>query len=153
MQKLLSLLNENLIFINMNVSTNKEAIERMSQKMSEYGYVKESFQKAVLQREANYPTGLETNVTGVAIPHTDAVHVIKEAIAIGVLDSPVKFNMMGMNDQTVNVEIIFLLAISETHGQLQALQELMSLFQSPTSLKKLKEAKSAREIIETIKNI
>ena len=44
---------------------------------------------------------------GIAIPHTDKEHVIKGAVAIGVLKEPVHFYQMGTNDENVSAKLIF----------------------------------------------
>ncbi len=122
----------------------------MADQMCRLGFVKESYSGAVLKREESFPTGLQTVSLGIAIPHTDAEHVNKETVAVAVLKSPVLFNMMGMDNQEIGVDIIFMIAIKEPHGQLRILQELTDLFQNEECLRKLKLAVTENEVISIL---
>ncbi|MEX2105244.1 MAG: PTS sugar transporter subunit IIA [Bacilli bacterium] len=151
MEQLIKILDTQLIFLNIDVSTKTEVIQRMAEQMCRLGFVKESYSEAVLKREESFPTGLQTTSLGIAIPHTDAEHVNKETVAVAVLKSPVLFNMMGMDDQEIGVDIIFMIAIKEPHGQLRILQELTGLIQNAECLQKLKLAETEDEVISILK--
>ena len=47
-------------------------LRKLSQKLIQKGYVKDSFEAALLEREKEFPTGLQLENTAVAIPHTYA---------------------------------------------------------------------------------
>jgi len=64
------------------------------------GYVSEEFAEDVWEREKIFPTGLPTQPFGVAIPHADPDHVKQSAVCLGILNSPVFFNQMGMESST-----------------------------------------------------
>ena len=51
-------MKESLIFRDLQVSDNKEALEILGNAMLQEGYVMEDFPVAVWQREQNFPTGL-----------------------------------------------------------------------------------------------
>ena len=57
-----------------------ETLEAMGKLMVEKGFVKESYIEAVQEREKVFPTGLPMEALGVAIPHTDSIHVNKKAV-------------------------------------------------------------------------
>ena len=84
-------LNDNLVFHNLKASDNIEVLQLMGDAMIQEGYGEEGFTEAILKREKDYPTGLDVNGIGVAIPHTDAEHVKKEGISIAVLNPPIEF--------------------------------------------------------------
>ena len=46
------------------------------------GYSRSDYVEALKQREAQFPTGLDINGFGVAIPHTDAGYVLHETEGI-----------------------------------------------------------------------
>ena len=121
----LKLLDQNLVMINLEAETQQEALEKLAGRLYETGYVKETYAQAILEREKVFPTGLPTEGYGVAIPHTDVEHVHKPAVALGILQKPVKFNLMGdLNPESqVDVQIMFMLAIKEPHMQLELLQD------------------------------
>ncbi|MBU5439099.1 PTS sugar transporter subunit IIA [Tissierella sp. MSJ-40] len=144
---------EDLILFNMEAKDNKDAIEQLANKLLSKGIVKESFVEAIKAREDNYPTGLPTETIGVAIPHTDAIHVNEGALAIGLLKEPVAFQMMGMPEETVNVSVIFMMALNEAHGHLEMLQKLMGIFQEKELLIKINEAKTPEEIAEVLSDV
>ena len=68
------------VFVIEGEARNKEEALRLTfQKLYEEGLVKESFYEGCVEREKQFPTGLDTPVP-VAIPHTDSVHVISPAV-------------------------------------------------------------------------
>lgn len=102
------------------------------------GDVTATFYENVLKREESFPTGLPTEPYGVAIPHTDAIHVKKNRIAIATLKQPIKMNVMGgTSDDFVEVSIVFLLALGESNKQLNILQNLMQVLPNQEALEKI----------------
>ena len=79
--------------------------------------------QALKDREAEFPTGINTGEKGVAIPHTDVSHVNKKGIAIATLKQPVEFVEMGTDDEYVNAQVVFMLAVDEK-GHLELLQAI-----------------------------
>ena len=148
---LIGLLKQDHIKCNLEVSNAKEAIEALTALLVKTGHVKPEFAVDVWQRELIFPTGLPTQPFEIAIPHADADHVNQSAVAIGIVNHPVSFFQMGMdNDVKTNAKIIFLLAIKEKEKQVEMLQQLMSLIQSPHLLERLTTLNNAHDIIKTI---
>lgn len=145
-----TILQEDLVAINLAAESKKEAICELSKLLQKKGYVKESFPQAVADREEHFPTGLPTSLYGVAIPHTDSHHVLRTGIAVGILKHPTEFTIMGTTDQIVQVEVVLLLAIQDPAGHIQVLQQLMEVFQLPEALRQLKSAKSKKEVVQTL---
>ena len=52
-------LNDNLVFHNLKASDNIEVLQLMGDAMIQEGYGEEGFTEAVLEREKDYPTGLD----------------------------------------------------------------------------------------------
>lgn len=144
------LFNESLVLLNVKAETAEEAIKESADWLVNNNYVKNSFTKAIIDREKTFPTGLPTEGVGVAIPHTDSEHVLKPAVLISVLQEPVKFKMMGMPDNNVDVKIVFMLAMNKVDLQLEILQNLMNLLQSKELLLKINNCKNAEEVIKTV---
>ncbi|MCC0648256.1 PTS sugar transporter subunit IIA [Clostridioides sp. ZZV15-6598] len=130
----MQIISSNLIFKDIEVSSNEDALKFLGQRLFNEQYVKEGYTEAVIAREKKYATGLPTGVYGVAIPHTDIVHVNEPGIAIGILNEPVKFIMMGTDDTEIDVKVIFMLAVKEPQEQLQLLERLMTIFQDENML-------------------
>ncbi|CDQ38451.1 MULTISPECIES: PTS sugar transporter subunit IIA [Virgibacillus] len=138
--------DQSIIQVDLDVTSNQEALENMAATMAEKGFVTESFKDALINREAAFPTGLPTQGVSVAIPHTDIEHVIKKSISVAILKKPVEFGIMGDLDSTTPVKIIFLLAMDETHAQLVLLQQLMQVFQNEEQLTYLANQKDKQNI-------
>lgn len=144
--------DENLVMIDIEASTDKEALDILGKKLLEQGVVKESYLPAVQAREVEYCTGLQFEEMGIAIPHTDTEHVNEGAIGIGILKKPVTFQSMGMPDVPVEVEIMFMMAMKEAHTQIEFLQALMTIFQTEGRLKALKNCKTSKEVSDTFQS-
>ena len=117
----------------------------MADNLHRLGYVKDTYKKAVIEREKVFATGLPTLIGGVAIPHTDIQHVDIPAISIARLNKAVDFVIMGDDSNTVKVDLIFMLA---KYAQLELLQSLMGILQDENALNYIKNEKS----IDNIKN-
>lgn len=141
MQLLKEELDKGYLVARVDTTEKFETLQAMGNVLVEKGLVKESYPMAVQEREKVFPTGLPMEAMGVAIPHTDSIHVNKKAIMCGILDHPIDFVVMGDDEATVSVEIIFMLAILKPEDQILMLQRLVEVCQSPQVLKKIKEAK------------
>ncbi|GAB3055727.1 PTS sugar transporter subunit IIA [Salinicoccus sesuvii] len=139
-----------ICFINEQKSK-EETLKIMFNNLYERGVVKESYFKALLDREIQYATGLQTVSYGVAIPHTDYEHVNDEKISIGILENPVVFEHMGMPEISVDVEVIFMLAIKKPENQIGVLQIIMDLIQKEELLKSIKHAENKEAVINIIR--
>jgi PTS system galactitol-specific IIA component len=140
------IISQNLIISQMQAKSWQIVIQELGGKLQQNGYVKESYIKAVIEREGNFPTGLPLGVINVAIPHTDVEHVIEPAIAVATLAQPVLFGNMGEQGNMLEVSVVFLLAMKEPHAQVGLLQSLVSAFQNPEVLQSLLQAESESEI-------
>ena len=83
------------------------------------GYSRSDYVEALKQREAQFPTGLDINGFGVAIPHTDAGYVLHETEGIMTLKHPVTFIQMGSDDTQVEVKVVFMLAIEDPKNHIK----------------------------------
>lgn len=131
-------MTDELLFLNVSeIKGKKEALTFLSQQLTQKGYVTEEFTDAIISREAIFPTGLQFEHYGVAIPHTDSDYVRETKIAIMTLKEPVSFIQMATEDQAVDVRVIIMLAIKEAHAQLDMLQRIIGFLQDPERVSKL----------------
>lgn len=142
--------DESVILMEVKGETKEAVLEEMGNNLVQKGLVKDSFVEAVIAREKEFATGLPTAGVAVAIPHTDVEHVNTKTISVGILKKPVAFGIMGEEEEMVNVELVFMLAMNETHSQLALLQKLMEIFQNEETLKYLMKETDATRIKETI---
>ena len=144
-------LRESLIFTNLEAKTYEDVMRAVGQKVTAEGFAKESYVDALISREKDFPTGLDIDGFGVAIPHTDVSHVNKAATAIAILKNPVTFVQMGTDDDYVDAKVVFVLAVDDPKGHLEQLQRIISIIQDKNVLEKLTQANEASEIINVIK--
>ena len=151
---LIDLLKKDHVLVGGEAADAYDAIGKLTAVLVNTHHVTPEFADDVWEREKTFPTGLPTQPLAVAIPHADPDHVNQSAVCIGVLNSPVQFSQMGTDGSTVlDVIIIFLLAIKEKEKQVEMIQQLMTLIQSPELLDGLSRVKSASEAMRLIKKI
>ncbi len=152
--KIEDLLFEDLINFDLEAENYKEVIQKIGKDAFQKGYVTKDFSEAVIKREELYPTALPTEVLKVAIPHPmERDSVLKSAIIVTKLKKPVDFVLMGSDNELVPVNIVFTLAINGTEHQLTILQKLVSLFSVPESMKKIDQAATSKEMMDTLKSL
>jgi PTS system galactitol-specific IIA component len=143
-------LQENLVIVPMQARDAADAIGQLGARLQAGGYVRDSWIEAVIEREQAFATGLPTPGIGVAIPHADVEHVLKQAIAVGVLERPVEFGEMGGSpDSKVAVRIVCALAVAHAEAVITVLQHLVSVFQQPDILTQIAAAQTSAEVVTT----
>lgn len=134
-----------------DISNQSEALETLATKLFQKDVVKESYLKAIKDREKEFPTGLLMGGDiGIAIPHTDAEHVLENQIALMTLDSSVDFKQMADDTTNVPVDIIFMLALKDSESQLDTLQKLMSMGQDEEILKQIIASNNEDEVLNIL---
>src|SRR5690606_19615817 len=108
-----TLLDPAFVRVDVTAPDRDALLSSMADDLAAAGYVKDSFKAALLAREERFPTGLPTQGLRVAIPHTDVEHVNSSFISIARLASPIAFHEMGANARTVDVDLVFMLAIAD----------------------------------------
>lgn len=139
-------IDESIILVKETVTDKEEIIRKLGGLLFDNGFVKDTYIQAVIDRELVYPTGLKARVTGVAVPHTDTQHVIKPAVAIATLKTPVIFNGMGAPETEVTVDIVLMLAIHDPKLVVNVLRKVIFVIEDDKSLKNLLAANSKTEI-------
>ena len=140
------IIQPDLIILNLNCKTSEEVIRQLGQMLEDRGLVKAGFVQSILKREKEYPTGLPTGGTAVAIPHTNADFVLKSAMITAILAAPVPFCNMANPDESLPVRIVFMLAIKEPAFQVVWLKELMGLLRKSGQLQKMLELNDVNSI-------
>jgi PTS system galactitol-specific IIA component len=139
---------EDLVIAPMQAERAEDAITQLGTRLRAGGFVKDSWTQATIEREKTFSTGLPTAEIGVAIPHADVEHVLRQAIAVGVLAEPLAFGEMGSPDSTVPVRIVCALAVARSELLVTLLRQLVEMFQSPLVLRQIATATSPAEIVE-----
>lgn len=144
--------DESVTFFKLEVEERSEILKVMAQALYEKGLVMETFEKAVLEREEVFPTGLPLGTYGVAIPHTDAEHVVRSQMAFASLKNPVTFRMMGTGEN-MEVSLVFMLALKQSDDQLTMLQRLVEIFQDATRLEEFAACQSHEEFKQVLHKV
>ena len=135
-------LEENLVELDVEVSSADEAIRAAGKLLVEGGVVEESYVEAMVQSyHANGPYFVLA--PRIALPHARPEDGVNEAsVSFVRLASPVVFGN-ATNDP---VNLVFALGASSSDAHLEILQKLMTLLSSQENVKKLMEIRSYSEI-------
>jgi len=130
-----------------------QVLQQLAEILIEKGYADRELSTAIIEREREFPTGLELKEgVNVAIPHADAKYVRKPAIVVAKLAKPVKFQHM-VDKKEIDVDTIFLLALNDPHSQIQTLQKLASSFEDEKILSRIKFVKNSEELAGFLKEV
>ncbi len=130
--------NESLIAFDLQARNAKEVIDLLSGSMYAQGLVSAEYGAQTWARELEHPTGLPTKPFCIAFPHADAQGVNRSALGVAVMHQPVKFQNMADPDESLDVELIFMLANRDPEEQIQTLRNLAVLFGQPEKLVELR---------------
>lgn len=143
--------SEEIAFFNQSCSSKEEALKKLADDFLAKGLVKDTFFQAVIDREKDYPTGLDINGIGVAIPHTDGIHIITPQIGFMSLKEPIIFKDMVDANHEIEVSTIFMLGLLKSEQQVEMLQKLVELFQDEVLFKKVIACKNIDEFKDIMK--
>ncbi len=138
--------------INLSGNSAEEILKKMSSCLRDNGYVKDSHIQAVVDREKVFPTGLQFEKCGVALPHADCCHVNKPMIAVSTLEKPIVFKSMADGVEDIPVQLVVMLAMNKSENQLQLLSQLMETMQDISFMEKILQAKTPEEIALLMQN-
>ena len=144
-------INKELILNELQARSPEEVLSALSDRLCEKGFVKASFKEAVIERERTFPTGLPSQIP-VAIPHTDAEHNLHSALAMAVLKEPVLFHLMGSDEDTIPVRLVFMLTLSEPEAPANWIGRLTDLIRNRPLLESLITARSSKKMAELLRH-
>lgn len=144
-------LDSRLVAMEIGAGTMEAVMESMGGRFIRLGYCKDSYIHALKEREKEFPTGIDIDGVGVAMPHTDVSHVIRAGIGIATLKEPVIFTHMATDDVPVPVKLVFMLAVDDPNRHLSEIQDILAIIQDKQTLEKILTAKDAEEVIGIIK--
>ena len=131
------ILKKELILLAVEAADSEEALRIVAQGFVDSGYAKDTYPGAIVDRERVFATGLPAPAFDIAIPHCDSEHVIKPGVGIATLKDPVAFHMMGDPETILHPKVLFMLALTEPHSQLEMLQKLIGVIQDAELLEKI----------------
>jgi len=150
--KLAEYIVKDAIILDADVSSAEEIIRALSKNLMAAGYVRSTFADAAMSRERSIPTGLPLGGTiNAAIPHTDIEHVLKAGVGMATLRKPVIFQNMISPEESVEVRLVFILALDQPKSQIEMLQEVAGVIQDPQLVMDLVNAKTIDEVMTALK--
>ena len=129
-----------------------EVLKLAADHLKQAGYVTDGFFQALLERENMFPTGICFGDTCVAIPHAEPGFVKKPVMLIMTLERPVRFVNMEDCEAEIPVEIVFVLAFTDSEKHLNVLQRLSALIRDSGTAAALREAGDEGKLREVLKN-
>lgn len=129
-----------------------EVLKLAADHLKQAGYVTDGFFQALLKRENMFPTGICFGDTCVAIPHAEPGFVRKPVMLIMTLERPVRFVNMEDCEAEIPVEIVFVLAFTDSEKHLNVLQRLSALIRDSGTAAALREAVDQEKLREVLRH-
>lgn len=140
-----------LVFLDVDIKSSDDLFDYIADITEAKGMVTTDFRSKIKEREANYPTGLQTESIGIAIPHTDPDYIVEPFVAVVRPQVAVDFAPMGMAEGQVSAQLIFVLGVKGDGQQVEMLGNLMGLMMDDIVVKALMDTDDVNEIVAIIK--
>lgn len=150
---LINFLKEKMIWVNNTCQDTSELFQMVADQALQLDLVTDAFLTKIKQRESSFPTGIQLNGYGIAIPHTDPECIKEQFIGIVIPQKHISFKSMENENQMVNANVIFILGLNKPHCQLTVLQQIMRTIQNKDYVNQLIKAKDHDEITQIIQGI
>lgn len=152
MNNIRKLFRSKLVF-DSNATNKEELFREVGQYLINNHYVKDTFIEEIIEREKNYPTGLDLSpvseyLNNVAIPHTEIEHCLSKAIVFVRLNNKIEFNNMIKSEERIKVKYVFIIVNNESDNQTNVLSGIMDFITDENNMKKLDRIKKRKEIFE-----
>lgn len=131
-----NLIFEESIFIT-NKSSKEAVFKEIADALNVVGDVKNNFLEHVIEREKNYPTGMDLSLLdkdypNIAIPHTETEFVNTTKIIPVKLSVPIEFQNMISPHNNIKVSFLFMILNHDKNKQSQLLAKIMDFINSQT---------------------
>jgi PTS system galactitol-specific IIA component len=130
--------SEKLMFIQRSYESADELITAAGKAAVALGYAEEGYISDVIEREKEYPTGLNA-VMPIAIPHV-GTHCLESFMSLTTLRQPLAFAPMDGRGDSLPVRIVFVFGLVDHRDQVKVLQRLAKMFKDKEALTKLIDA-------------
>ena len=137
--KLSEIINEEVVIVGEEYRYKDEALEKMTQKLIDGGYVEPGFLLSVFKREMLADTYLKG---GIAIPHGSSEFITKPTILITKLANKIVWS------ENYEVDLVFLIALKDDSRNY--FEKLYKIIKDEKVLNKIKSSVSKEEVLEII---
>lgn len=139
--------HDELVFREKEYNDYADLLSQIMETLVSKNYVEGEFEEALLEREKDFPTGLQLDGYAVAIPHGGSQYVKQDFISLVTLKNPITMNRMDDPQETLEVDVLFVIGFANSETHLQCLKELMALIQDPKAIESLKFGESIISIL------
>lgn len=122
------IIERELIFFEKEIMTQNELFNFMFDTLLKKNYVTKEYLTKIIEREKNYPTGLQLEKLNVAIPHTDPDCSNVNKIFIIKLKNPVQF-INAETEEEIGVNLILGLIFKNGSNQIDILKKIGEFLQ------------------------
>ena len=148
----MDVIERDLIFLDVDVNNKNELFGFMSRELLKKGYVCNTYEEKLMEREESYPTGLKLTTMGVAIPHANTEYSKANKFIVLNLKKQIEFKNME-DESNVNVCLVIGLVFNDKDKHMDNLMKLSLLLQNEEKLKEIREAGTKDEIYETLERV
>lgn len=127
-------------------TSKNEALDLMIDAVCSLGVVgnRESFQKALYEREAIRSTGFK----GIAIPHVRIDEITEPTVGVGISREGIDFD--SLDNDSVNIVVLFAMPSGSDKEYLSYLAKAMMALRSPGFCDKLLECNTSEEVVTVL---
>ncbi len=148
----MDVIEKDLIFLDVDVNNKNELFGFMSRELLKKGYVCNTYEEKLMEREESYPTGLKLTTMGVAIPHANTEYSKANKFIVLNLKKQIEFKNME-DESNVNVCLVIGLVFNDKDKHMDNLMKLSLLLQNEEKLKEIKEAGTKDEVYKTLEMV
>ncbi|MBS4210477.1 PTS sugar transporter subunit IIA [Bacillus sp. FJAT-50079] len=140
-------LHGDLVFLDQKYNDYEGLLSKIMETLVSNNYVEKEFEEALIEREREFPTGLQLDGYAVAIPHGGAQYVKQDFISLVTLKNPITMNRMDNPQESLAVDVLFIIGFGNSETHLSCLKELMGLIQDPKVIEDMKNGISLMSIL------
>ena len=145
-----ALTNKELIWNNVEFSSQVELFKEIADDLCRKGYVKGNYQQEILAREKLFPTGLALEGYNVGIPHCDFNAIEREFVGVVILKKPIEMYQMDVPTNKLSVRYVFFLGFKNSDTHLRTLKQIMKIIKNKSLIESISKSESCQEINDLI---
>jgi len=142
--KLSTLITEDLFILQKDPLSKEECIHLMAENLKKHGYVSDSFESEIIERDSVSSVAFEN----FAIPHAMKMHEKKTGISVMIADEPVQWD-------DVKAELIMMLCfnINERYLFNELFEPISMILIEPDNMAKVLQARSSEEFVQILSDL
>ena len=153
----MNLIEKDLIFKEDFVSLD-QAFKCLSKIFLERGLVKQGYLEALMEREKNYPTGIDLTAgsqefPNIAIPHTESMYCNATKVIVIKLERDIVSKDMMNPDKDLNVKYLFMILNKDGGEQSNILAKIMEFATNKENISMLAASDSLDSIYDVVNKL